>query len=179
MFKQLVIAMVLLGVLACATPIYAIDDVGFGAGVMTFVEKGKDTEMGWMAKGRFPWGINKKMVTKVNQFKADTTLTFEVMSEVVVVWSDFQYKDYGEVEAEVVINKVRKSMGFWNLSLEGAQTVWHFRSTESGNVVADGYYAGFNYQPFNDWKVFGGGHVIPVSDKRDTYVFQLGVTIIL
>lgn len=157
----------------------AIEDVGVGIGGMLFTGSGQDAEFGYYVKGRFPWGINSKDITKgVNQYvKADTNITFEIVTEPMVVYSNYNLGGYGETEADVLINKVRKSMGFWGSYLELGSTIWHERATstagEQKNTTKDGYFVGYTAEPIDKLKIELGAFSIK-TDEKASYAFNFG-----
>lgn len=189
------IAVVLVCVLILSGSSFAISDVGFGGGGMLFLEDGKKPSFGYLVTGRFPWGINSKSID-INAGKvvtsgqetietiidADTTITFEVVTEVAAVYSNFKFDDYQELEGELLTTKVRKSLGFLNSYLEGGVTVWNLiaasKVSDEKNTIADGYYFGFNLQPLNGVQVNLGGHAIPRTVKPSTFALQFGFSLI-
>jgi len=164
----------------------AISDVGFGGGSMFIMEKGKHPSFGYLIKGRFPWGVNSKSISSTTNASgvvvSDTTVTFEVLTEAITVYSNFKFDKYQELEGELIVTKVRKSLGVLSSYFEAGVTLWHLRATSEESTikdgVADGYYVGYNIQPISGLQLNTGGHIIPRNGEASTFAVQFDFSLI-
>lgn len=156
----------------------ALEGVGFGAGTIVLMEQGKHPELGVLIKARFPWGVNSKDMQQTTQEIVDTTITFEVLTEVYVIHSAFSAAGQPELEGELIINKIRKTLGIWALYGEAGISIWNIHNSGGDNIVRDGYYFGTGALIGSSFKFELGAHLVPVSGASDMYGIQAGLELL-
>jgi hypothetical protein len=156
-------------------PVMAIDNVAGGAGAFMIMQKGFNPTFAYAVKTSIPTYTFKYSNPTSDSLVNKPDPTLFAVTEVSYVYSEFDVEERGEMEAQLMVEKLRKTLGFAEMYLDFGASVWRFVSTDMPNVIRTGYCTGFGIEPISGLNVDAVGHVIPITDAPD--MFMTGVAV--
>ena len=182
MKKLLLLALIVCLLVAVSAEVFAIDKVDAVVGGYAFMRPGDEGRFSWSFSFDAPLGINNKSmdIQEWPDGTADTTyvITYELIFRGAILHSAFDGFDTPEIEAAYMTTIHRKTLGVTTWFVDLGSSVWEFGDTEGGNETLVGWYLGTGINLISaDIELMLGGHLIPIKDEPDMYIFglQLGV----
>jgi hypothetical protein len=165
----IICAMMLVG------PVMAIDNVAGGAGAFVIMQKGFNPTFAYAVKTSIPTYTFRTSAPTSDSLISKPDPTLFAITEVSYVYSEFDVEGRGEMEAQLGVEKLRKTLGFAEMYIDFGATVWRFVSTNESNVIRTGYCTGFGIEPISGLNVDAIGHVIPITDGPDMFMTGIAV----